>query len=315
MTYKIIRPPSSLPQKFKKYVIPRSYQYIYTSKNGFSNLAFNMSNYNKAVIDFYHIFVELLENEKFFNTIFKKYCKEIIVTSMDRPYSYKTSSHFIPGKACDFVLIPIFLNPLLHGIINKYRKKHNFDLYLSATNHHLHFAKSNKHKYGYEVAFNPQTQKYVLPKRILQNFNKEISSGKYQLRIYPNLQMLSTLIMDYYGMGSLVSSYLQRLLNLDNTYNYVVEKEKIIKVTCQNYYINYNTFIDYLKSKGRYTDLSDYFKKIYPSFERYIKKTVQGSKNLLLLGGGIISLSLAYKYIKLFKKDKTNDQKNIKITD
>lgn len=265
MTYKIINPPANLPAKFKPFVIDKQkYQLVYESGKKFQTFAMNMDKYNKATQLLMSIIIKVLsEDEPEFTNIFLKYCHSIIITSMDRPH-WKHGSHTIPDKAVDFALYPYFLNPYLHVILNKYKDKYNFNIYLSLNNHHMHFATSEKPTFGFEAVYIPSENKIGIPKSPLRNFNKELSTGEYNMIIVTNVPVLASSVMDYYGMASIVPpNLIQNLANARPIYDYVKEGETIVRETSEGYGITYKTFINYLKAIGMYSDMYDFIKETY----------------------------------------------------
>lgn len=301
MQYKIINPPSSMPGKYKSFVVDKDkYMKVY-SKDFFEFYNSNKNVYNKAVQYSLGILYEIFNADETAKNIFFTYCDYIYITSMDRPY--RAGSHQTADKACDLLMYPYFLNPYFHTLYKKFQDKYKYNIYLSLINHHIHFCFSESPVFGFETAVD-KNGNVKIPKRPLDNFNTGIETGEYTLQVYTYCQPLASPIMDYYNMGGLVSTFLNDLIGTRAPYDYVKESSYIIDETCKGYGISKDTFFNYLYNIGKYPDMWLYVQKEFKDVAKYIKKKSE------IIGGGIAVLVLlfgaytAYKYIKLFKKEK-----------
>ncbi len=260
MTYHIINPPDSIPSVYKQY-ITKAPNKIYTKGEGFNNYVMSAPLYSPAVTELVEILIKtVFEKEKTFRDLFYKYCDFIQLTSMDRPYGKKESSHYIAGQAVDLILYPYYLNPLFHSVLMKYSKEKKFTTFISLINHHIHFNISKTPNTGFEMAY--INDKPLIPSRVRDNFNKLIDSNKARFVISHNFPVFASAVMNYYNMGVCASSILGGIFSDANA---PVEGETILKLTADNYGIPVQGFYNYLKSLGKYVDMYDYLKSISPS--------------------------------------------------
>lgn len=308
MKYHIINYEERIKKLYPDSIVPMDKRKFYSKETGFNLAHQNKSYYNKAGILLIESIYNIMKEDIYFSKIISNYCKEMLFTSMDRPYN-KNSSHSVKDKACDFYVYPAFLMPFVFLYLSYYQQKNNSSVLISIVNRHIHFNSPSTGMSGVEVAFKKSDNKFIIPLSYNdERPQKAINQGIADVKISENLFLYSYTIMDWYFLSILVESFLSPDTGPSASIRNEIpdnDRKAILVSTCSGLGIEYEQFLNYLKQKGYYNDGYDFLKSFSPSaFIEYAKeKTVEiynsDYANIIkVIFGGYIT----YKIISFIKK-------------